>query len=225
MLLFLITLSIAFSAEPAVDDADTSISAAKEAREAAIGSYRQKLEGQKTAAEGKIAAAESACAKAKSLWLAVQGPLAATATELKLVPLSDVSSEIAAANASYRKELEKLKAGYDAKSAQALKDAKTSGTALDTAEADVEKIDAELKRLNEQTAKEEAEARRLSCLDRYGNSPSTCDIGSERYAMRLMSGSVDLIGDPAYSSRSRTVYLPAEFTGCFPAEVKPTETQ
>lgn len=229
MSLFMFLASFAIAAETAsadVVDADVSITAAKEARAKVIDGYRAKLEAEKTDAEAKLAAANEACAQAKSVWLSMRGPIDTTNTELGLVPLSDVSPEIAAANAAYRKELEKLKVGYEAKIALALKDAKTSGAAITTANADIAKIEAELKRLDDQAATEAAEARLVKCQAYYAYS------GRDLSCVESVGSLVDnLIGprgsgfEPRVYSRSRVVYLPAEFAACFPGEVRPEKPE
>ncbi len=213
-LLFLASLAFAGEPSTSVADADVSIVAAKEARSAAIEGYRKKLETQKSAAETKLDAANTGCADARTVWLAMQEPLAATNTELKLVPLSDVSPEIAAANAAYRKELEKLKASYDAKVAAAIKAASANSVVIKTATADKEKIDAELKRLDEQAEKEERMANKFDDYEGIGGI-----IGAKP--------GIDLGDAPTWSARSplhrsRPVYLPTEFATCFPNEVKTT---
>ena len=105
-LLFLASLAFAGEPSTSVADADVSIVAAKEARSAAIEGYRKKLETQKSAAETKLDAAKNWLCGRPHRVAGHAEPLAATNTELKLVPLSDVSPEIAAANAAYRKEHE-----------------------------------------------------------------------------------------------------------------------
>ena len=201
--------------------------AAKEARSAAIEGYRKKLETQKSAAETKLDAANTGCADARTVWLAMQEPLAATNTELKLVPLSDVSPEIAAANAAYRKELEKLKASYDAKVAAAIKAASANSVVIKTATADKEKIDAELKRLDDQEAKEERAASQAKC-EATAPRHETClasfrrpdDIGT--VGLYSFGASAEFSALNPRRSVPRVVYLPAEFATCFPNEVKTT---
>lgn len=220
MSLILFLASLASATEPSVVDANVSIASAKEARSAAIDGYRKKLETQKSAAEAKLEAANTGCADAKTVWLAMQEPLSATNTELKLVPLSDVSPEIAAANAAYRKELEKLKAGYDVKIAQALKDAVANGVIIKAANADVDRIGAELRRLDDQEAKERKEAEQARCeatAPRAGACLSREIDPHDNPTWTLLSAELP----PLVGYSRRVVYLPAEFATCFPNEVRP----
>lgn len=217
MTLMFLTLSAAFAGET------DPVAEIKAARESAIAGYRAKMEAQKTAAEERIGQAEEACATAKTAWLSMQAPLASTESELKLVPLSDTAPEIAEANATYRKSLEKLAAGYKATIAKSLKDAKASGDLLSRAESDLTKVNAELKRLDAMAEEENATARYKACTSSYDPSGLACLTPSSHNALGGLIGSEPTWHRRPALSRTRQVYLPVEFTACFPNEVEPVE--
>ena len=174
--------------------------AAKEARSAAIEGYRKKLETQKSAAETKLDAANTGCADARTVWLAMQEPLAATNTELKLVPLSDVSPPRSPPPTPPTARGLRSSRRYDAKVAAAIKAASANSVVIKTATADKEKIDAELKRLDEQAEKEERMANKFDDYEGIGGASSAPSPAS--------TSAMAPPGVPARPHRSRPVYLP-----------------
>lgn len=226
-IVFLIVLSgSAFASEPTV--ADASINAAKEARASAVTAYRAKLAKSREIVEGRLDTASDDCDRARGVYLEVSDPLAKVNGELEEIPLTDAAPELVSANETYRRELTKLKTGYEAQIKEAKKHAESAGATLRAAKADLDKIDAEVKRLNDEAAWEKRRAELAACDAQYVTSgfASHCDqqpyLGSAGRLYGHSSLGGDLMDWEAPLRRNR-VWLPSEFGACFPGEVKKEE--
>ncbi len=220
-LLLIVLSGSASAAEPTL--ADASISAAKEARASAVTAYRAKLTKSREIVEGRLDTAIDDCDRARGVYLEVSDPLAKVNGELDGIPLTDAAPELMSANETYRRELTKLKAGYEAQIKEAKKHAESAGAVLRAAKADLAKIDAEVKRLDDEAAAEKYRAEIAACEAQY----ATPGFASHCENVYLAHGSV---GPDVYTlprvggiSRRNRVWLPSEFGACFPEEVKKEE--